>query len=177
MLRMVARSALLVLLALAFIALSSSASADDDLRFRRTTPRAELERTGSELRLGIPGGRAWGVESALRLVPRRGGAIAVDLEVSDPEVREAFIRIAWYDQSVGRPRQIATDDSEPVTLGPLRRVALALDPPEGAVAYRVRILARFRGLEPASRSDAIRFTSPSLVRFATPLTRLLPAPP
>ena len=101
----------------------------------------------------------------------------MDLEVVDPEVREAFIRIAWYDQAVGRPRQIATDDSEPATVGPSRRLAVTLDPPEGAVAYRVRILARFRGIEPASRSDAIRSTTPRLVRLPTPFTRLVPAGP
>ena len=179
MLLVVVRSALFLLLQflLQLLVFSSAASADDDLRLRRTTPRADLQRTGDEVRLGIPGGRAWGVESPLRLVPRRAGAIAVDLEVADPEVREAFVRIAWYDQSVGRPRQIATDDSEFVTVGPSRRITLSLDPPEGAVAYRVRVLARFRGLAPTSRSDAVRFTQPRLLHSATPLTRLLPASP
>jgi len=166
---------LAVLLLLA--AAASPAAADDDVRYRRTTPRANLDRSGAVLRLGIPGGRAWGVESALLRVPRYGGAVTVGLEVADGAVREAFVRIAWYERAEGRPRQIAIDDSAPATVGPGETVVVTLDPPDGAVAYRIRVLARLWAGGTASARGAIRFAPPRLVGFATPLTRLVPVSP
>lgn len=166
------------LLALVLLLIAASpASADDDVRYRRTTPRADLDASGAVLRLGVPGGRAWGVESALLRVPRYGAAVTVGLEVADDTVREAFVRIAWYERAEGRPRQIAIDDSAPATVGPGETAVVTLDPPDGAVAYRIRVLARLRAGGTASARDAIRFAPPLLVHFATPLTRLLPVSP
>jgi len=169
--------ALLLAILLLLAAAASPAAAEDDVRYRRTTPRADLDRSGALLRLGIPGGRAWGVESALLRVPRYGAAVTVGLEVADDAVREAFVRIAWYERAEGRPRQVAIDDSAPATLGPGETVVVTLDPPDGAVAYRIRVLARLRAGETASVRGAVRFAPPRLVRFATPLTRLVPISP
>src|SRR5258705_12200113 len=85
---------------------ASPAAADDDrTHFRRTTPRATLEEDAGTFTLGVPSGRAWGIESDLRPLPPER-AIAVRLAVSDGEVREAFARIAYYASATGRPRQI-----------------------------------------------------------------------
>lgn len=175
--RFIVPVALVLALLLLLATTAAPAAADDDLRYRRTTPRAELNREGATLRLGIPGGRAWGVESGLLRVPRSGAAVTVRIEVADESVREAFARVAWYERAEGRPRQVAFDDSATVTVGPGETVAVALDPPDGAVAYRVRVLARLRAGRATSGRDAIRFAPPRVVRFGTPLTRLVPASP
>ena len=39
------------------------------------------------------------------------------IEVSDPEIREAFIRVAWYDRATGRPRQFALSDARTTNVG------------------------------------------------------------
>ena len=164
-------------LLVALLAAAAPAAADDDPRFRRTTPRADLVRDGGILRLGVPAGRAWGVESALLPVPRRGAAVRIEVAVADPDVREAFVRVAWYAVATGRSRQLAVDDSPPVAVGPSRMLGVALDPPEGAIAYRVRVLVRLWAGSARSLPGAIRFGAPELVRVAVPLTRLLPTPP
>ena len=62
------RSVLVVLVCL--IAIGDAASADDgDPRFRRTTPRASLTNADRALVIGVPGGRAWGIESELLALP------------------------------------------------------------------------------------------------------------
>ena len=95
-----------VLIALALLVLvSTPASADDDrTRFRRTTPRATLADEAGTFVIGVPAGRAWGIESELRALPPEG-ALAIRLSVGDDDVREAFVRIAYYASGVGRPRQ------------------------------------------------------------------------
>jgi hypothetical protein len=167
--------------ALAVLMLASvaaPAAADDDrTHFRRTTPRASLEETAGTFTLGIPSGRAWGIESELRPLPSEG-ALAVRLSVSDDDVREAFARVAYYASATGRPRQIAIADSEAVAAGEGRVLFLALDPPPGAVAYRVRVLARLRVGAEGSREDAIRARVTVVGRaasgFGAPYSRLLP---
>jgi hypothetical protein len=132
------------------------ASADDgDTRFRRTTPRAALDAADGALVIGVPGGRAWGIESDLRPLPPPGTTLIVRLGVSDAAVREAFVRVAYYGVATGRSRQLATSDSAPVTAGQRLTVAVPIDPPPGAVSYRVRVLARL--VDPVGRSadDAI----------------------
>jgi hypothetical protein len=171
-------------LALALVLLAvigTPAAADDDRpHFRRTTPRASLQEEAGTLALGVPSGRAWGIQSELRALPREG-AIAVRLSVSDDDVREAFARIAYYASATGRPRQIAVADSEAVGAGEARVLFVPLDPPPGAVAYRVRVLARLHGGAERSRDDAIR-TRVTLVdraatRFGSLFSRLLPDGP
>ena len=63
--------------------------------------------------------------------------------------------MAYYGVATGRSRQLATSDSVPVTAGQRLTVALAIDPPGGAVGYLVRMLARL--VDPGGRSadDAI----------------------
>jgi len=39
-------------------------------------------------------------------------AVRATIEVRDASVREAFVRIAWYDRASGRPRQIALTDAQ-----------------------------------------------------------------
>ena len=131
---------------------------------------------GPELVVGVPGGRAWGIESALIRVPDQRSGVHATVEVSDPEVREAFIRIAWYDRDTGRPRQFALTDGRFIRAGETATFEIALDPPAGAVAYRVRVLARLRTPSALSTADAVRVAlSAPFVRPARfPQTRLLP---
>lgn len=169
-------------LALVLIAaVAAPAAADDDrTHFRRTTPRATLQAIAGTFTLGVPNGRAWGIESELRPIPNEG-ALAVRLSVSDDDVREAFARIAYYASATGRPRQIAVADSEAVGPGEGRLFYLALDPPPGAVAYRIRVLARLRAGAERTRDDAIHarvtLTDRAATRFGSLFSRLLPDRP
>jgi hypothetical protein len=156
--------------------LSVVVSADGGPPYRRTTPRGSFGADGPELVVGVPGGRAWGIESALIPVPDQRTGFRATVEVSDPEIREAFVRVAWYDQATGRPRQFALTDARYVRAGETATLEVALDPPAGAVAYRVRVLARLRTPEALSAADAIRVNVSAPYRFAPdiPATRLLP---
>jgi hypothetical protein len=162
--------------------IGAPAAADDDPppHFRRTTPRASLEEDAGSFTLGVPSGRAWGIESELRALPPEG-ALAVRLSVSDDDVREAFARIAYYARATGRPRQIAVADSDAVGAGEGRVLFVPIDPPPGAVAYRVRVLARLRPGAEHSRDDAIhaRVTviDRAATRFGSLFSRLLPDGP
>ena len=173
------RTLALALVLLAFVA--APAAADDDRpHFRRTTPRASLDEDAAGLTLGVPSGRAWGIQSELRALPPEG-AIAVRLSVSDDDVREAFARVAYYASATGRPRQIAIADSEAVGAGEGRVLFVPLDPPPGAVAYRVRVLARLHPGAERSRDDAIRarvtLIDRAATRFGSLFSRLLPDGP
>jgi len=161
---------------LAMVMLGSVASAGDGPPYRRTTPRGSFGADGPELLVGVPGGRAWGIESALIPVPEERTGFRATLEVSDPLVREAFVRIAWYDRATGRPRQFALTDARFVRAGETAIVEVALDPPPGAVAYRLRVLARLRAPEAFSAPDAVRaiFSSIFPWRTGVPPVRLLP---
>lgn len=156
-----------------------SASAEDGTTFRRTTPRAPLRVSVDELVFGIPSGRAWGLESRLiRVGPH--ASVALDLGVRDEEVREAFVRIAWYDRDEGRPRQIHIEDAPVVLPGVERRVVMQLQAPEGAIAFRIRILARVTPGTPASPEDALAVARVRVDRSIRPrpaLTRLWAGPP
>lgn len=169
-------------LALVLLGLVAAPAAADDDRphFRRTTPRASLEEAAGTFTLGVPSGRAWGIESDLRpLAPER--ALAVRLSVDDDQVREAFVRVAYYAKASGRSRQIAVADSEAVAAGEGRVLFMALDPPPGAVAYRVRVLARLRAGADRSRDEAIQarvtLIDPAATRFGSLFSRLLPDGP
>lgn len=137
------------------IARSVAASADDGIHFHRTTPRGTLYGSEGVLLVGIPGGRAWGIESDLRPLPA-DGVVVVRLSVDDASVREAFVRVAYYASGRARTRQLAVSDSAPVQAGVRVLVAVPLDPPPGAVAYRVRVLARLADPVGRSRDDAVR---------------------
>ena len=144
-----------VCLALAVLHAGIANADDGDVRFRKTTPRAALDTVDGALVIGIPGGRAWGIESDLRPLPPPGTTLIVRLGVSDAAVREAFVRVAYYGVATGRSRQLATADSAPVTAGQRLIVAVPIDPPAGAMSYRVRVLARL--VDPSGRSadDAV----------------------
>ncbi len=146
---------LVPLVLLVLLVPGSPASADPDGPFRRTTPRGFLDRYAGGLVIGIPDRRAWGVESALRPLPS-SARLTIDLAVDDPDVAEAFVRIAYYAVGDRRSRQLATIDSPFVRVGPQRRVTVEAEPPPGAVAYRVRILGRLVAGAQVSRADAIR---------------------
>ena len=158
---------------------SAVAHAEDGTTLRRTTPRAPMRVTAEQIAFGVPSGRAWGLESTL--IPIRGSAsVALDLGVSDASVREAFVRIAWYDRDEGRPRQMLVADAPYVLPGVERRVLLQLEPPEGAVAFRIRVLARVMPGAYSSREGAVavarvRVDRPARLRPA--LTRLWAEPP
>jgi len=171
-----------VALALVLLAVvAAPAAADDDrTQFRRTTPRASLEEADGTFTLGVPTGRAWGIQSELRPLPPQR-ALAARLSVADDDVREAFVRVAYYASVTGRPRQIAIADSEAVVAGETRLLVLALDPPPGAVAYRMRVLARLRAGAERSRDDAIQarltLIDRAATRFGSLFSRLLPDGP
>jgi hypothetical protein len=171
-----------VALSLILFAVTAAPAAADDERtdFRRTTPRASLEEAAGTFTLGVPAGRAWGIESELRPLPPER-ALAVRLRVSDDDVREAFARVAYYASATGRSRQIAIADSEAVAAGESRLLLLALDPPPGAVAYRIRVLARLRPGSEHSREDAIQarvtLINRAATRFGSLFSRLLPDGP
>jgi hypothetical protein len=156
--------------------LAIAASAEGGPPYRRTTPRGSFGTDGPELVVGVPGGRAWGIESALIPVPDERTGLRATVEVSDPEVREAFIRVAWYDRATGRPRQFALTDARLVRAGETATLEVALDPPAGAVAYRVRVLARLRTPQALSAPDAVRVTlsAPFALPAGFPATRLMP---
>jgi hypothetical protein len=161
---------------LAATILATSALGEGGPPYRRTTPRGSFGAIGPELVVGVPGGRAWGIESALIPVPEQRTAFRVEVEVSDPEVREAFVRVAWYDRATGRPRQFALTDARYVRAGETATLEIALDPPPGAVAYRLRVLARLGEVDAISAADAIRveISAPYRVAAEIPVTRLLP---
>ena len=160
-------------IALLLVAWAAPAAADDEWRFRLTTPRGSLERSdGLQLRLGVPSGRAWGVESALRPIAGMR-ELTLTLAVRDVTVREAFVRIAWYDRDSGRPRQTAIADSTIVRAGERDAVVVTLNPPDGAIAYRMRVLARLVASASRSSEGAISVTPTSVVRVAPEYTRLL----
>ena len=144
-----------VCLALALLHAGIANADDGDNRFRRTTPRAALDSAEGALVIGVPGGRAWGIESDLRPLPPAGTTLIVRLGVSDAAVREAFVRVAYYGVATGRSRQLATADSAPVMAGERLTVSVPIEPPGGAVSYRVRVLARL--VDPGGRSadDAV----------------------
>jgi len=169
-------------LALALAAPASGDPGDGGDAFRRTTPRADVIRAGEWTLLGIPGGRAWGLESGLR--PLAGAVqVTVELAAIDPAVRETFLRVAYYARADGRSRQLAIADSAPVTVAAGSggaAVVVRLEPPPNAVAYRVRLLGRLFGREQRTVAGAIRARwddqgPPSGARPA--LTRLLSEPP
>ena len=173
------RTCLLVLVLLATV-VAPAAADDDRTHFRRTTPRASLEEEAGTFTLGVPSGRAWGIESELRPLPPEGG-LAVRISVSDDDVREAFARVAYYASATGRPRQIAIADSEAVAAGETRVLFVPLEPPPGAVAYRIRVLARLRAGTERSRDDAIQarvaLIDRAATRFGSLFSRLLPDGP
>lgn len=140
---------------LLLVLLVQPAAADDGPGFRRTTPRSPLRVAASGVLFGIPHGRAWGLESRLLRIGAAGATVALDLGVDHPSVREAFVRIAWYDRDHGRPRQILIEDSAEVHFGVDRRIVLELHPPADAIAFRVRVLARVVDGSPASGADAV----------------------
>ena len=143
-----------VLLAPLLLILSAGPSLADTGPFRRTTPRASLERDAGGLVVGIPSGRAWGIESGLERLAG-SDALHLVLAVDDPDVAEAFVRIAYYARDDARSRQLATQDSAFVRVGEDRRIVIDLTPPPGAIAYRVRVLGRLVTGATRSRSDAI----------------------
>ena len=97
------------------LTVSAPSAAEDGTTFRRTTPRAPLRVSAEEIVFGIPGGRAWGLESPLIRIGAHA-AIALDLGVRDDGLREAFVRIAWYDRDAGRPRQTLIEDAPGIWL-------------------------------------------------------------
>ena len=169
---------LLVLIASSLV-LSSVAAADDGgPRFRRTTPRGSLEDAHGALVIGVPGGRAWGIESELRPLPPAGTTLFVRLSVTDDDVREAFVRVAYYSSVTRRTRQLATSDSETVSAGQRALVAITLEPPLAAVGYRIRVLARLAVPGGRSADDAVtavlRIAPISARPLGSAYSRLLP---
>ncbi len=162
---------------IAALLLSASIAVADTGPFRRTTPRASFDRDAGGLIVGIPSGRAWGIESGL--APLDGATEPrLVLAVDDPDVAEAFVRIAYYARGDARSRQLATWDSPFVRVGEDRRIVIDLVPPPGAVAYRLRVLGRLIAGAARSGSDAIHVRSdgpaaergrprPSLTRLET----------
>jgi hypothetical protein len=83
------------------------------------------------------------------------GALRLAVAVDDPDVAEAFLRIAYYARGDARSRQLAPQDSPFVRVGEDRRIVIDLAPPLGVLAYRVRVLGRLVAGAARSRNDAI----------------------
>lgn len=167
-----------LLVAAVLVVQGTPARADDGPTFHRTTPRGSFGDRGGALVVGIPGGRAWGIESDLRPLPAPGSSLYMRLTVNDPVVREAFVRVAYYASATARTRQLATYDSAPVSGVRGTLVAVPFEPPPGAVAYRVRVLARLSDADARSTDDAITARLRALSASARPsgslVSRLLP---
>lgn len=161
-----------------FLAVSHPARGDDGPTFHRTTPRAAFDEDDGTLVVGIPGGRAWGIESDLRPLPASGTTVYVRLAVRDPAVRGAFVRVAYYASASARTRQLAIVDSVPVSTARGALVAVPIEPPSMAVAYRVRVLARLSDADGRSAVDAISARLRALTSSSRPsgslFSRLLP---
>ncbi len=152
------RRAVLLIAVVVVVSSAAPASADPGGPFRRTTPRGVLDQDAGGLIIGIPAGRAWGVEGLLHPLGPASSPVelTVELAVDDPDVAEAFVRVAYYAVSDRRSRQLATVDSPFVRVGLDRQLRVALQPPPGAVAFRIRVLGRLVTGALISRSDAIR---------------------
>ncbi len=131
-----------VLCAIAMFVSSATAVADDGWGFRLTTPRGDMTEVDDDLLIAIPYGRAWGITGGLVRLPDPGSSVSAEIAVTDERVREAFLRVAYYERGAGRPRQMDIADSASVQAGASARVTVALDPPLGARWYRVRVLGR-----------------------------------
>lgn len=121
------------------------ASADDGLRWRRTTPRASVEVSDATLSLRVPPGRAWGVESApLAIEPGRRYRARAWFDVPAAAAGATFLRVALYARSDGRGRQRARFDS--LALRPGRAAEREVDfvAPAWARAVKLRVLVRQR---------------------------------
>src|SRR5438552_17874082 len=130
------RTGLLALALVLLAVVARPAAADDDrTHFRRTTPRASLEDDAGAFTLGVPSGRAWGIESELRPLPAEG-ALAVRLVVADDQVREAFVRVAYCASPTGRSRPIAVVVSQPAVPGEGPLLIVTPDRPLGSVPPR-----------------------------------------
>ncbi len=147
---------------------STGVARADDPPFHRTTPRGALAQTDGALVIGVPGGRAWGIESELRPLPADRTTLIVRIAVRDAAVKEAFLRVAYYATAAGRSRQLATADSPPVAAGARASVAVTIEPPPGAVAYRVRLLARLTDPVGRSAADAVTGVLRVVGGFARP---------
>ncbi len=145
-----------LLCAVALLGPGTIALADDGWSFRLTTPRGDMTEVDDDLLVAIPYGRAWGIAGGLVRLPEPGATVSAEIAVTDDRVREAFLRVAYYERGVGRPRQIDTTDSQLVHAGASTLVSIALDPPLGARWYRVRVLGRLvPGVTTSSRGAIV----------------------
>lgn len=159
------RLALLLAAAAALAAVPLPASADDGLRWRRTTPRAVLVEEAGGLVLRVPSGRAWGAESsAISVEPARAYRARAVLEVPEGAARGAFLRVAAYARPDARGRQGARFDSPLVTPGRTERLALDFVAPAWARAVKLRVLVR-RGADATDPVSAVRARDPGLRRI------------
>lgn len=136
----------LVALLLAAVALSLAperALADDAFRWRRTTPRAIVEQVDATLSLRVPGGRAWGVESAPSPVnPSSSYRVRVAFDVPSDADANAFLRLAFYARPDARGRQRARSDSARVGRGISAERSVDFVAPSWARAVKLRLLVR-----------------------------------
>lgn len=135
-------------------------------RFRRFGRGGVFARERGALLLSPQTVRYSGIQSALRQLPEGASEIRLTLEVSDPAVRDAVVRVAYYALSSGRPRQRSVVASPPVFGGRRTRLAVPLSPPGELIAYRLRVLARLAPEAPASAPDAVRVSRISTVDSA-----------
>lgn len=134
-----------VALALALLLSSSVASADDGVRWRRTTPRALLTTEGDWIGIRVPAGRAWGIASnPLAVEPGRTYRAGVEIEVPAERLRGAFLRIALYERADGRGRQRERLDSALVATG-RGSPTIQFVAPAWARAAKLRVLIRAEG--------------------------------
>lgn len=122
---------------------SGIASADEGIRWRRTTPRATAEVADGVLSLRVPPGRAWGVESApIAIEAGRTYRARARIAVPSDPVAEAFLRVALYERADGRGRQRARLDSPASRSGEAAERDVHFVTPLWARAVKLRLLVR-----------------------------------
>ena len=146
------RLAALISIALV-LAVAVAGGADDQLRWRRTSPHALIGVQGTELLLQVIGGRARGVESApIQIAP--SGAYRAEVKLTVPEdahARGAFLRLALYARADGGGRQALRLDSPLASGGSDAERIIDFVAPSWAHAAKLRLLVR---REPGMREVA-----------------------
>jgi len=131
-------------------------------RFRRFGRDAAFARARGAIHLSPRGPRYAGMQSALRPLPTDPSEVRLTIEVHDPLVRDASVRVAYYALASGRPRQRSVVTAPPVFAGRRTRLAVPLSPPGDVVAFRLRVLGRLVPGATAAAPDAVHVSRVSI---------------
>lgn len=155
------------------LAVAVAGAADDQFRWRRTSPRALVGVEGAELLLQVTGGRARGVESApAQIAPSGAYRAAVNLTVpEEADVRGAFLRLALYARADGGGRQALRLDTPLASGGSHGERTIDFVAPPWAHSVKLRLLVR---REPGGTEVAAPVQARDVSLQAIPPTRRVP---